>query len=149
MTPEQQIRRLYDAVNSKDLETLGSYGAADSEWLDVPFDYLATGERAIVDPWAAWFGYFPDSKSELRSLVAMGDYVVAQGVTHATHQGAFDSPAGRLEPTGRAMEVHFCDVYRLRGDKILRADSYFDFYGVLKQLAPEKLPASTNVPPSE
>ena len=141
MTPEQHVRRLYEAVNAKDFTTLASYGCAESEWFDVPFDYLATGERAIVDPWAAWFGYFPDSTTEVRSLVASGDHVVAQGVTHGTHRGAFDSPAGRLEPTGRAMEVRFCDVYRLRGDKIVRADSYFDFYALLGRLAPERLPA--------
>ncbi|MBC7769377.1 MAG: ester cyclase [Phycisphaerales bacterium] len=142
MTSEQQIRRLYDAVNAKDLTTLQSYGCAESEWYDVPFDYLATGERAIIDPWSAWFGYFPDATCEVRSLVAMGDHVVAQGIGRGTHRGAFDSPAGRLEPTGRAMETHFCDVYRLRGDKIVRADSYFDFYSLLSKLAPELLPAA-------
>ena len=32
------------------------------------------------------------------------------------------------------MAVAFCDGYDLRGDKILRADSYFDFYGLVNQL---------------
>lgn len=32
------------------------------------------------------------------------------------------------------MAVAFCDVYELRGDKILRADSSFDFYCLVKQL---------------
>ena len=36
------------------------------------------------------------------------------------------------------MEVSFCDVYRLQDGKIIRADSYFDFYALLRQLAPEK-----------
>lgn len=142
MSAERHIRRLYDAVNAKDLATITAFGYAESEWLDVPFDYLATGERAIIDPWTAWFGYFPDATCELRSLVGMGDHVVAQGISRGTHQGGFDSPAGRLEPTGRTMELNFCDVYRLVGDKILRADSYFDFYGLLGKLAPETLPGT-------
>jgi len=142
MTAEQYVRRLYDAVNTKDLETIASYGCVESQWLDVPFNYLATGERAIVDPWNAWFGYFPDASCEIRNLVAMGNHVVVQGIGRGTHLGAFDSPAGRLEPTGRVMEVHFCDVYHLAGDKILRADSYFDFYDLLRRLAPEKLPSA-------
>lgn len=50
----------------------------------------------------------------------------------------FDSPAGRLEPTGRSMEVQFCDVYRLADGKIARADSYFDFYGLLQCLRPDE-----------
>lgn len=38
MTNEELIRRLYDAVNAKDLATIESFGCAESEWLDVPFD---------------------------------------------------------------------------------------------------------------
>jgi predicted ester cyclase len=63
--------------------------------------------------------------------------VVAQGIGRGTHRGVFNSPAGPLPPTGRRMEVQFCDVYRLEHGKIIRADSYFDFYGLLRQLAPE------------
>jgi hypothetical protein len=68
---------------------------------------------------------------------AMGDCVVAQGIGRGTQQGVFRSPAGELAPSGRAMQVHFCDVYRLKDGKIVRAYSYFDFYGLLLQLAPE------------
>jgi ketosteroid isomerase-like protein len=140
MSAANHIRRLYSAVNVHDLAMIEAFGCEESEWLDVPFDYLATGPRAIVNPWAAWLGYFPDTDCRPYSIVEMNDTVVAQGVTFATHRGAFDSPAGRIEPTGRKIETRFCDVYRLRGDKIIRADSYFDFYTMLGQLAPEWLP---------
>lgn len=128
------IRRLYDAVNRKDLDTIASYGCPESEWLDVPFKFPSTGVSAIIDPWKAWFGIFPDATCEVRSLVAMGEYVVAQGIGRGTQHGVFHSPAGELPPSGRSMEVNFCDVYRLSDDKIVRADSYFDFYGLLLQL---------------
>lgn len=136
------IRRLYDAVNRKDLDVIASYGASFSEWLDVPFDYTTRGERAIIDPWKGWFDIFPDATCEVRSLVAFGNHVVAQGTGRGTHRGVFNSPAGELPPSGKAMAVSFCDVYELRGDKILRADSYFDFYGLLNQLvdAPLRMP---------
>ena len=137
------IRQLYNAVNEKDLKTIAAYGDPSSEWLDVPFNFTTRGERAIVDPWKAWFDIFPDATCEVRSLVALGDHVVAQGVGRGTHRGVFNSPAGKLEPSGRAMEVNFCDVYRLKDGKIVRADSYFDFYGLLRQLAPELAAANT------
>jgi ketosteroid isomerase-like protein len=136
-----RIRSLYDAVNRKDLEVIAGFGAAYSEWLDVPFDYLATGVNAIIDPWKNWFQIFPDATCEVRSLVAMGDHVVAQGIGRGTHRGVFHSPAGVLQPTQRAMQVNFCDVYHLRDGKILRADSYFDFYGLLQQLQPATVAA--------
>ena len=131
---EALIRRLYDAVNRKDLAVIAAYGASFSEWLDVPFDYTTKGERAIIDPWKSWFDIFPDATCEVRSLAALGNHIVAQGIGRGTHRGVFNSPAGVLQPTGKTMAVGFCDVYELRGDKILRADSYFDFYGLVNQL---------------
>jgi predicted ester cyclase len=131
-----RIRSLYDAVNRKDLETIASFGAPTSEWLDVPFNFTSTGPSAIIEPWKNWFNIFPDATCEVRSLVVLGDHVVAQGFGRGTHRGVFNSPAGTLEPTGRKMEVRFCDVYQLNDGKIIRADSYFDFYGLWQQLAP-------------
>lgn len=136
----QLIQSLYDAVNRKDVETIARFGTPGSEWLDVPFNVTSRGDRAIIDPWLSWFEIFPDATCEVRSLVALGDYVVAQGVGRGTHRGPFKSPAGLLPPTGVRMEVQFCDVYRLEDGKILRADSYFDFYGLLRQLAPDAAP---------
>lgn len=65
---EKLIRRLYDAVNKKDLEVIEAYGSPESEWLDVPFNYTSTGSRAILDPWKAWFDIFPDATCEVRSI---------------------------------------------------------------------------------
>ncbi|HKO79876.1 MAG TPA: ester cyclase [Chitinophagaceae bacterium] len=131
---ETVIRGLYDAVNNKDLDYIRNLGANFSEWLDVPFNYTTTGESAIIDPWVSWFGIFPDASCEVKSLVALGDYVVAQGIGRGTHQGVFNSPAGPLSPSGVKMQVTFCDVYKLKDGKIERADSYFDFYNLLNQL---------------
>ena len=136
---ETLIRGLYDAVNRKDLDTIAAFGAENSEWLDVPFNFTSRGSQAIIDPWKSWFDIFPDATCELRSLVCLGDYVIAQGFGRGTHRGVFNSPAGPLPPTGRTMEVSFCDVYRLEDGKIVRADSYFDFYSLLRQLSPDDL----------
>ena len=133
------IQGLYEAVNSKNLDYLKNLGAPDSEWLDVPFDFTSKGENAIIDPWKSWFDIFPDATCEVHSLVAMGNYVVAQGYGRGTHKGVFNSPAGVLQPGNVKMQVSFCDVYQLENGKIKRADSYFDFYGLLKQLAPQKV----------
>ena len=133
------IQGLYEAVNQKKLEYIQNLGAPTSEWLDVPFNFTSKGENAIIDPWKSWFEIFPDATCEVRSLVSMGDCVVAQGIGRGTHQGVFNSPAGELPPSGVKMEVFFCDVYRLENGKIIRADSYFDFYSLLRQLAPDKI----------
>ena len=137
MNNETIIRGLYDAVNRKDLVAIAALGAPNSEWLDVPFNFTSRGERAIIDPWKSWFDIFPDATCEVRSLVALGEHVIAQGIGRGTQRGVFNSPAGTLSPSGRTMEVFFCDVYRLEQGKIARADSYFDFYSLLRQLSPD------------
>jgi predicted ester cyclase len=132
------ITGLYEAVNEKNLDYIRNLGAEKSEWREVPFDMTFTGANAIVDPWAAWFDIFPDATCEVQDLVAFEDHVIARGIGRGTHKGVFKSPAGPLEPSGVAMTTNFCDVYKLENGKIIRADSYFDFYGVLVQLAPQK-----------
>ena len=136
---EKIIKKLYEAVNAKDLDYIRSLGDPASEWLDVPFNVTTKGVNAIHDPWKSWFDIFPDATCEVQSLVGMGDYVIARGKGRGTHKGVFHSPAGVLEPRGASLETDFCDVYRLKNGKIIRADSYFDFYLVLSQLAPEKV----------
>jgi len=128
------IQKLYEAVNEKNLDYIKSLGTAKSEWLDVPFNYTAKGADAIINPWKSWFEIFPDATCEVRSLVSMGEYVIAQGIGRGTQKGVFQSPAGLLKPSDKPMAINFCDVYRLKDGKIIRADSYFDFYSLLKQL---------------
>lgn len=128
------IQGLYEAVNKKDLQYISNLGADFSEWLDVPFNYTTTGKNAILDPWVSWFDIFPDATCEVKSLKAFGNTVIAQGIGRGTHKGDFNSPAGLLKPSGVKMQVNFCDVYTLKNGCIERADSYFDFYGLLQQI---------------
>lgn len=132
------IQGLYEAVNRKDLDYIRALGADFSEWLDVPFNYTSTGKNGIIDPWVSWFGIFPDATCEVKSLSAFGNTVIAQGIGRGTHKGDFHSPAGLIPPSGVAMQVNFCDVYVLKDGCIARADSYFDFYGLLQQLSPNR-----------
>jgi ketosteroid isomerase-like protein len=138
MNNKEIIAGLYEAVNEKNLDYIRNLGADNSEWLEVPFDMTFTGANAIIDPWAAWFGIFPDATCEVQHMHVFEDYVIARGIGRGTHRGVFNSPAGVLQPSGVAMKTNFCDVYQLENGKIIRAASYFDFYGVLVQLAPEK-----------
>jgi hypothetical protein len=62
---------------------------------------------------------------------------VAQSGFRSEHsRGLWLNKAQRTNVVGRRMEVQLCDVYRLENVKILRAGSYFDFSGLLRQLAP-------------
>lgn len=45
------IQGLYEAVNHKNYDYIANLGHASSEWRDVPFNFTATGEEAIIGPW--------------------------------------------------------------------------------------------------
>ena len=43
-------------------------------------------------------------------------------------------PKGDIQPTGKRGELHLCEVFRVRGGKIVEGRSYFDRLSLLEQL---------------
>ena len=52
-----------------------------------------------------------------------------------THQGDFQSPEGVLPATGNTVEVRFCQVFRIKGGKIVGGHSYYDLDGMMKAMS--------------
>jgi hypothetical protein len=50
------------------------------------------------------------------------------------HAGVLKTPSGDIPPTGRAIELPFCEVYRFQGGKISACNLYFDTGTLLRQL---------------
>ncbi len=63
-------------------------------------------------------------------------------IGRGAHEGTLRSSAGGIPPTGRPVEMRFCDVHHIWDGKISRTHSYFDLAGMLVQLglmpAPEQ-----------
>ncbi|OFZ20513.1 MAG: hypothetical protein A2X94_10790 [Bdellovibrionales bacterium GWB1_55_8] len=131
------VKSVYEAFNKKDFDALLKLGMAQTKWVEVPFQTTFSGESAVRDAWKGWSDIFPDGKVEVRKLLSSEDCIITECIGRGTHQGVFHSPAGDLQPTGKQVEIPFCDIIRLKDGKILSVQSYFDFYTFLSQLGLE------------
>jgi predicted ester cyclase len=77
---------------------------------------------------------FPDGRLESRGAVESGDMVIAEGVFTGTHTGPLEGPAGTVAPTGKRLELPFCDVFRIVDGQIVEHRVYYDQMAFLGQL---------------
>ena len=131
---EALIRSIYDAFNRRDYDHARRVMHPDAELVNV-----ATGEthrgpdgmRAFMEGWTR---AFPNGQTEVTRLAVAGETVVAEFVGRGTHDGPLATPAGDVPPTGRAVEVPFCDVWTVRGGQIVGNRTYFDLATMMRQL---------------
>ena len=73
---------------------------------------------------------FPDFHSSHQRMVAEGDMVAYQEVSHATHRGEFHGIAA----TGRSVEIGEMHFVRLADGKIAEHWAQYDTFGMMRQL---------------
>jgi SnoaL-like polyketide cyclase len=61
------------------------------------------------------------------------DFVLVDVPTGTTSSGR-DMPTGDVPPTGRSVEIHFCEVRRIANGKVMSLHSYYDALGFMQQL---------------
>jgi steroid delta-isomerase-like uncharacterized protein len=87
---------------------------------------------------------FPDSRLEVRSITEDGDRVIVEGAYTGTHTGPMASPQGEVPPTGRTLNLPYCDVFEVIAGRIATHRVYYDQMAFAAQLGllPEAAPAS-------
>lgn len=146
----EKVRRFIETFNQH---------ASDPTWLDqsvadvsdsVAITNMATGEVFRGTEGArqfeqAWAQAFPDSRVQITNIAASDDQVVVEFTGRGTQTGPLVGPMGTIPPTGKQVEVPFCHVITMDGDKISTAHFYFDALGMLTQLGVIPAPATANV----
>lgn len=105
-------------------------------------DYVYTGpdgtrvpgvEAGLAAGWSSFADSFPDGDYEITGVYADEDSVVTEFRFTGTHSGDFEG----IAPTGRRVEIDFCNVMRLRDGKVLAERDYLDTQGLAAQLGAE------------
>ncbi len=133
------VRTIYDVYNNHQsdpawLDKFTASTAEDFEWVNVPLGLTLHGPEGHKQYPLGWSTGFPDSRVEVTNLALTEDGAVVKFVGHGTHTGPLHSPAGEIAPTGRRVEIHFCDVYRIRNGKFVSCHTYYDVMGLMQQL---------------
>jgi steroid delta-isomerase-like uncharacterized protein len=135
----QEYRRIaetfYEAFNARDFERAAKLVADDAEILNVPTGQTLRGPEGYCAMDQGWLDAFPDGKIEVTSVAAGDDGIVAvEFIGRGTHDGPLAMPGGELAPTGRPVELHLCDVFRIVDGKVVSYRSYYDALSLLQQL---------------
>ena len=142
-------RAHYELFNRRDFERSALLIARNARWISVPSGEIfhgLPGYRQFVQNWTI---AFPDARMEVTNLIPTDDWVVAEFAAQGTHEGLLTGMTDRVPPTGRQMEMPFCEVLQIRDGKILNARLYFDLATLMRQLGlshPEGTKSSRRIP---
>ena len=129
----------YDAYNDHSfdahwLERAAAPIAEECEVVDIPSGATLRGPEGLKQFLLGFSTALPDSRVEVTNLSTTEDGAVVEFVGRGTHTGPLHTPSGDIPPTGRFIEVHFCDVYKIKDGKIVRHSTYYDALSLLQQL---------------
>src|SRR5574341_655621 len=120
----RMVRTTYDAYNDRKFDVAVALASEDSEWLNVPLGLALRGKEGYRQFLQGWATAFPDSRTEVTYTVADEEGVVVEFRGRGTHTGPLASPAGNIPATGRSVDISFCQVFRLKGGKIVSSHLY-------------------------
>lgn len=123
-------QQMFDALSASNLDRLRDLSHPDYTYIG-PDGVEREGIEAGVAVARTYTTAFPDLNFEIRHHWTPADNVSIMEVTvRATHQGELEG----IEPTGRRIEVPYCNVIETRDGKIYRERDYFDQLSLMQQL---------------
>ena len=127
-------RKIYDAWNARDFDFGPEHTTDDAviEMMGAGHTFKGPdGSRQFAQAWAA---AVPDGRVTIDRLIDGGERVVVEFTGRGTHTGPMVTPNGTIEPTGRSLELKFCDVLEFRDGRIVGQHSYLDSASMLAQM---------------
>ena len=124
----------YEAFNTHELNTFSQLRSADfvGEGTGAPAPLNVEQYRMFLQ---GYLTAFPDAHIDVNLMIAQGDYVVTQWTGTGTHTEPLRTPVGgSIPPTGKKVVLKACDIYELKGGRIIRSWNFFDRASLLGQL---------------
>jgi ketosteroid isomerase-like protein len=125
-TVDPVVRTAYEIFNTRDFAAIARVYHPDGELVNVATGQVFRGPAGVEEFLRGWIAAFGDAHIEIGTLVQAGDVAVCEFRGMGTHTGVLHTPAGDVPPTGRSVDVPFCDVIRVRDGRITSTRTYFD-----------------------
>ncbi len=117
MTPEDIVRRYYDAFNKRDLDAYAKLFTEDC-LVEAP-GISAKGLEAMRAFDRGWMDAFPEGRIESMRMTSVGNAVATGNWFHSGPQrGPLVSPAGTIPAKGKALSAPYCTHFEIEGDRI-------------------------------
>ena|SRR5690348_1901926 len=129
---EALIVRQLEAFNQRDYSGASTLRGTLT---DMPSGQTASGAAGLEQYWKGWISAFPDGKVEVvRNVGAEDGTVVTEFRARGTNSGSMMMGGQQMPPTGRTVEVMFCQVATVRDGGISEARLYYDAMTFAAQL---------------
>jgi steroid delta-isomerase-like uncharacterized protein len=133
-TNDSLVRSLYTIFNERAFDRIGENITDDFSMTNVATGETFQGAAGIRQFMQGWIDAFPEARAELSNVVIGDDGACVEFRGLGTHTGTFRTPMGDIAPTGKSVDIPFCDVHRIRDGKIAESRTYFDTGAVMRQL---------------
>jgi len=124
------LRRMFDSINSGEVDVFGDYLAADFlEHEATPTqDSTKEGAKSLFRMMIAGF---PDVRFDIEDVMSIGDKVVARARVSGTNTGSFMG----MPPTGKGVDVQLIDILRFGDDGLVHEHwGVMDTMSMMQQL---------------
>ncbi|NUR06952.1 MAG: SnoaL-like domain-containing protein [Nocardioidaceae bacterium] len=124
-------RQMHDAFNTRDFDTIAERMAPGFIFEDLPQGVTVKTTGELVDYLRSWSAAFSDASIGSARYSEGPDHSVALFHARGHNDGAF----GPMQPTGKAVDVPFCEVAHYASDgSVLSVELYYDRVTLLEQL---------------
>jgi steroid delta-isomerase-like uncharacterized protein len=120
------MRRYFDLLYSKHLDSILQLIDDDIEWLVVPTGDVIKGKASFAELAKNHWAASPDRTKKLISLFAVEDYACMEYSSGGTLTGEVDFGSIKFSPSGLAYEIQCCFVFHFKNGRIDRVHEYFD-----------------------
>jgi steroid delta-isomerase-like uncharacterized protein len=130
----QLVRSVYEAFNTHDFDRALSIATPDIEVVAYSLGHTFRGLDEFRQFLEGWATAVPNGTIDVLTLLATDEGVAAECGFRGTHTGPLVGPGGEIPPTGRAVDLHFCEIYRVQNGKITGFHNYQDSDTLVRQL---------------
>lgn len=134
MSTENRVQALYDAFNSRDFDRGAELITAEATWVNIATGQSFQGPEGYKQFVRGWSGAFPDSKVVLKKVIIADGHAVVEFQGQGTHTGPLQTPAGPIPPTGKQVDIPFCEILEIKDGHVTSAHTYFDSTTMMRQL---------------
>jgi len=127
-------KSFYDEFNKRNFPAIEKIVDENAQLNLVPFNAKFSGKEGYLQLVQSWANAFPDGQCHVMNIIADENGAVVEFAGRGTQTGDFTTPEGKVMPTGKKVDVPFCDVFKIKNGKIVTYNSYFDSATFMKQL---------------
>jgi steroid delta-isomerase-like uncharacterized protein len=137
----ESVRARHDAFNRRDFDAALNGVAEHVTYRDRARGETYEGHDGFTQWLRTWPAAFSDGRVADPTYVDAGDVVIAEFAGRGTNDG----PLGDLPPTGRTIDVPFCEITRFDANgEVVEAAIYYDQLSMMAQLGHIEAGATTH-----